>query len=240
MLRPIIYAADASESRDDLSVRLLSDLLGAGISPSELGRLLADLGDRWLEVAAPRRLDWAIAVLDVAIDYAGRTPATERYFGGVLASVAQWPDRVDQAQREALQSIAADLGDEDTFVAILGVLGEDAAEVGVSAALAGLILGIYTLTPGVAQRVERVLRARTDIAEVAVNSDHVSTKALVALARRADVMVVVKRSAKHAATDAIFRERSPESTIVPSGKGSSAVLRSLEEWAAERMSLAAG
>lgn len=235
----LIYAADASESRDDVSVRLLSDLLGEGIDASELDRLLADLGDRWLEVAAPRRLDWPIGVLDVAIDHAGRAPAVERYFGSVLASAAQWPDRVDEAQREALRSIAADLGTGDAFAAALGDAVEDAAEVSGFAGLAGLVVGIYTLTPGVGQRVERVLNATTDIAEIVVNSDYVSTNALVALARRADVMVVVKRSAKHAATDAIFRERSPGSTIVPPGKGSSAVLRSLEQWAADRLSLAA-
>jgi hypothetical protein len=230
-LELVIYAADPSEARDDLVVRLLDRLLTAGITSQALRGYLQDLADRWDEVASPRRVDWPIAVSDVVLQTTGTTEALNAYVAHVLASTARWADRLDDAQRVALVSIGGEL---ELDVSNLAMDDEQvAAASGGLDALVGLTVGLYTLTKGVGQRVSAVLRAVGGV-DFEVNDDHVSTDRLLALARRADVMVVVKRSAKHSATDAIFSVRDLRDTPVPSGKGSAAVLRSLQEWAVDR------
>jgi hypothetical protein len=230
-LELVIYAADPSEARDDLVVRLLDRLLTAGITSEALRGHLQDLADRWDEVASPRRVDWPITVSDVVLQTTGTTEALGAYVAHVLSSTSRWADRLDDAQRVALVSIGSEL---DLDVSSLAIDDEvvPAASAGLDA-LAGLTVGLYTLTKGVGQRVAAVLRAVGGV-DFEVNDDHVSTDRLLALARRADVMVVVKRSAKHSATDAIFSVRDLRDTPVPSGKGSAAVLRALQDWAVDR------
>ena len=61
----------------------------------------------------------------------------------------------------------------------------------------------------------------------------VRSQQLEELARRSDVFVVCWRSAAHAATQIIERLRPTESaTLYPAGKGSSSILRVIEEYLA--------
>jgi hypothetical protein len=180
------------------------------------------------------RLDWPLALLDVAVDFAGRAAAVKEFFAQILASVSQWRDRIDDSHEQILRSLAEDLGEEDAASAVLGdpppVLP---ATDPLHAALVDKTIGVYSLTPGVQTRIVRLLGARCPSATVEVNSDHVSTERLRALAARADVMVVAFQSAKHAATDAIVAVRGRRDVLPSAGKGSAGVLRALEDWAVQ-------
>jgi hypothetical protein len=228
----LVYAADNSDDRDNLSIRLFGALAAAKPDIGKVGARLRDFADLWSEVAAPRRLDWPLALLDVAIDFFGRTSEVQSFFGTVLASAALWPERLDRSHILALTSIATDLGELE---ALIGVLGEqqDEPDDDPLQALGGLEIGIYTLTPGAGTRVIRTLSERCPDAVVQVNADLVSTEQLRALAQRADVMVVSFQSAKHAATDAIVAARGRSRVVPARGKGSAGILRSLEDWAAK-------
>jgi hypothetical protein len=228
----LLYAAESSEDRDNLSMRLFGTLAAADSDAVEVGERLRDFAELWNEVAAPKRLDWPLALLDIAIDFFGRAAAVNAFFGAVLASVGLWPDRIDRSQVLTLRSIASDLGEEAAAIAVLGE-PEEREDGDPLSALKGKAVGIYTLTPGVATRVVRTLSERCPTASVEVNSDFVSTEQLRALARRADVMVVAFQSAKHAATDAIIAARGRSKVLPARGKGSAGILRSLEDWAAD-------
>jgi hypothetical protein len=227
----LLYAADNSDDRDNLSIRLFGALATAKPDVGQVGARLRDFADLWTEIAAPRRLDWPVALLDVAIDFLGRTAEVQSFFGTVLASAALWPERLDRSQVLALTSIATDLGELEALVAVLGEPADE-TELDPLEALSGLQIGIYTLTPGAGTRVIRTLSERCPGAVVEVNADVVSTQQLRALARRADVMVVAFQSAKHAATDAIIATRGRSQVVPARGKGSAGLLRSLEDWAA--------
>jgi hypothetical protein len=206
-------------------------LAGLGCDECEAARRLRDFAELWNDVAAPKRLDWPLALLDIAIDFFGRVDAVSALLAAVLASVSLWPERVDGSQVTTLRSIAGDLGDQDAVNSVLGELGE-LGERDLLAALSGKSIGIYTLTPGAGGRVVRVLGDRCPTAIVEVNSDLVSTEQLRALARRVDVMVVAFQSAKHAATEAIVAARGRARVLAVKGKGSAGILRCLEDWAA--------
>jgi hypothetical protein len=226
----LLYAADNSDDRDNLSIRLFGALAAAGPDVSQVAIRLRDFAELWSDVAAPRRLDWPVALLDVAIDFFGRTTEVQSFFGTVLASAGLWPDRLDRSQVLALTSIAVDLGELEALVAVLGEQPEE-TERDTLESLNDKEIGIYTLTPGAGTRVIRTLKERCPTAVVEVNGDLVSTEKLRALARRADVMVVAFQSAKHAATDAIIAVRGRSQVIPAIGKGSAGILRSLEDWA---------
>jgi hypothetical protein len=67
---------------------------------------------------------------------------------------------------------------------------------------------------------------------VKLNHDHVGTVPLAALARNADLFVIVANSAKHAATDFIREKRGGQPLIYAAGRGAASVVRAIEEWAA--------
>jgi hypothetical protein len=80
------------------------------------------------------------------------------------------------------------------------------------------------------RRAKRILESTVPGLKVQVTDDKVSTEALVATARSADLFVVAHRSAKHAATDAIRAARSGD-LLYAEGKGSSSLVRAVFEWA---------
>jgi len=226
----LLYAADSSEDRDSLSIRLFAMVAGLAPDESDAARRLRDFAELWNDVAAPRRLDWPLALLDVAIDFFGRADSVKAFLAAVLASVGLWPDRVDQSQVLALKSMASDLGEQEAITTVV-CDSDDRSGQDPLLALAGKSIGIYTLTPGAGSRAARVLRDRCPTASVQVNGDLVSTEGLRALARRADIMVVAFHSAKHAATGAIVAIRGRSGVVSVRGKGSVGILRSLEDWA---------
>lgn len=228
----LLYAADSSDDRDSLSIRLFGQIAEARRDPDEIALRLSEFGDLWNEVAAPMRLDWPLALLDIAVDFAGRAEPVKEFFARILASVALWSDRIDRTHELTLRSIGSDLGEEGTVTAVLGAPLGERAKLDPLQVLAGKTVGVYSLTPGVQNRVVRLLGDRCPTAVVEINGDMVSTEQLRALAKKADVMVVAFRSAKHAATDAIVAVRGRENILPARGKGSAGVLRALEDWAA--------
>jgi len=93
------------------------------------------------------------------------------------------------------------------------------------------VVGIYTLTEGLGERVARILGEEYAGITVRVNNDTVSTPQLRALAKRADVFVICWLSAKHAATGSIVQERPTDrKTIYAPGKGSSSICREIRRY----------
>lgn len=96
----------------------------------------------------------------------------------------------------------------------------------------GKTLAIYTLVERAAEQARDMLATLTPTTRVELCADHVASPRLVALARNADVFVMVTGAAKHVATDAIKRER-PKAMplLMPFGKGASSLLEVIDRWA---------
>lgn len=91
------------------------------------------------------------------------------------------------------------------------------------------VIGLYSLDESVLQRTADVLRHEHPGVTVETNSDKVSTEALKAMVRRADVLVVAELSSKHAATNTVKATRYPRTYGHAAGKGSSSLLRAVDE-----------
>ena len=115
----------------------------------------------------------------------------------------------------------------DPFIQVAPEAGQATAN---SGSLAGKTVAVYSLVESVAQRVGRLLQRLYPGVRVTLASDTVANRSLEELARRADVFVVCWRSATHAATEVIKRNRPADSPpIYPDGNGSSSILRVLQE-----------
>lgn len=98
--------------------------------------------------------------------------------------------------------------------------------------LGGMTVAIYTLVERAAEQARQALAALTPTTRVELCVDHVASPRLTALARNADLFVMVTWAAKHAATDAIRRERpNDKPLIMPTGKGASSLLEAIDRWA---------
>ena len=231
----VLYGSDASDSRDALSIRLLGDILRVENSPETLSQRLEEIAELWLPVAAARRVDWPLAILEVALDYGGHTASVRQFFATVVNSTVAWVDRLDAAQADAIRSIARELDEPELAALLPPPPAAGSAEDDPLARLSARTIGFYTLMPGAGTRARDSVRSRCPgVADVETNGDTVSTPALRSLANRADAMVVAHRAAQHAATDAIVAIRGRDRIIPAQGKGSVGLIRALEQWALEQ------
>jgi len=138
-------------------------------------------------------------------------------------SRAHWRFLYDLAGEVGLAGLVPPLPPED----------ETGAAANPMKALEGHYIGIYTLTTSAGKRAAKLLKERVPSVDVKLNHAKVATDKLEAMAEHADVIVMVTSSATHAATDAIMQNLGSHTVLVrPPGKGSSSILSSLEEAAA--------
>ena len=94
-------------------------------------------------------------------------------------------------------------------------------------AYADQYVALYTLTETAAMRAQQVLERLAPGVRVATSAAHGGSDRLKAMARGADVFVMVTWSATHAATDFIETHRAGKPLLRPRGKGTASILRSL-------------
>jgi len=92
---------------------------------------------------------------------------------------------------------------------------------------------LYTLQPGVAERVRHMIEAAAADVTVHISSDHTGTDHLRSICRMADVVVLATRAAKHSATEFIERQMRPGTIkLMPAGKGAVSMWRVLRDYRA--------
>jgi hypothetical protein len=211
---------------------LVASLLDLGVSAPRYREMVDDLRDLWDRVNAATNLDAGLEALDLlvmnpALDAAAR----DAFFQSLLASFIRWHRRVAVHQWDLFEDLADELGLRSAIVSARGGATPHAAEEPSSSlrqALAGKKVGVYTLTEPAAGRVKAFLERHFDDLQVELNHDHVATEPLRNLARTADLLLVARRSAKHAATTYIEAERpSSRPTLYAIGKGSASMIRAL-------------
>lgn len=143
----------------------------------------------------------------------------------VVSVLAALASRLTDWQRLALGALATEAGVE------LGLNQAGAhPEALADSSLSGTIVGIYTLTEAAGRQAEVMLRAAMPGLVVDLNHDHGGSAALAAMVARADVVVIVWASAKHAATEFIKARRGGRPLVYAAGKGATSILRAVEQW----------
>lgn len=210
-----------------LAENLVFAIMETGPSRAEYEHLLSSLTTIWEERGDPRRIDWALDLLDLltaapAPDLGSR----DAFFETISASINKFSRRLQPGQISLFKLLCGDLeraiphflpDPEETFTATATVI------------LAGKMVAIYTLDESSGKRARELINMAYQGVDVRLNHDHVGSDSLKNLARNADYFLMVTRSAKHAATNFIKDERPEEKRPLdyPKGKGSSSILSAL-------------
>jgi len=204
----------------------------------ELVRALLDLGQTiavfdalevlFLEHASVRRLDWMLDSLDILLVYGkGDAAVNTGLLSSVLQLLSAHPQRITPMLWHFAELLATELGQSKS----LPSRPDAGVPIEAELSLRGNFVGIYSLTERAARRAKQLVERLFNPARVETNADKVGTSSLRSLAKEADILVVVTRSAKHAATEVIQQVRSSDlPTLYPNGKGSSSILRALLEY----------
>jgi hypothetical protein len=229
LLQRLGFRSHVSQQELETAETLVEVILQLGPTEQQYVELLELCELLWILAASPSAVDWALDVFHLLAHYPTRArDHAAGFIQSVLSRVSQWPQVLDRATRESLISVGnvRDV-DVDSF---LPAPIEDVAkdETDLWARLAGKRVGIYTLTESAATQAAQVLGRLVDGCTVVSNSDRDCTKPLAALAQNADLFVMVTRSAKHAATDCITGNRPDGPLLIPKGKGTSSIIRSIQ------------
>ncbi|WP_413727329.1 protein DpdD [Sodalis sp. RH19] len=161
-------------------------------------------------------------------------PARERLFNLVLSMFYSNPARYSELQWSLLAQFAEESGLACEVPPQIAEGGEERAdEVRAGATLNHKVVGIYTLTESVAQRVKQQLLADYPQADIRLNNDKGGSTMLRSLAKDADVFVFAWLSSKHSAYYAIKEERGEKPFLQPSGKGSTSMLDCIRSYLKE-------
>lgn len=210
-----------------LAETLVSAIMETGPSRADYEHLLSSLTTIWEERGDPRRLDWALDLLDLLT--AAPSPNSgvrDTFFEAVSASIQKHTRRLEPAQRSLFKLLCSDL--ERVTPSFLFERVGPADEISTDV-LAGKMVAIYTLDESAGKRAKQLMETIYEGVDIRLSNDHVGTDQLRSLARQADYFLVVTRSAKHAATGFIKNERPPEKRPIdyPAGKGSSSIVTAI-------------
>lgn len=151
--------------------------------------------------------------------------AREQLFNLVLNMFYRNPARYSELQWSLLAQFASECGLVcEIPPQILEDCAEKTDEVRVGSTLNDKVVGIYTLTESVAQRVKKQLLDDYPQADIRLNNDKGGSTMLRSLAKEADVFIFAWLSSKHSAYYAIKEERGDKPLLQPSGKGSTSML----------------
>jgi hypothetical protein len=156
------------------------------------------------------------------LDQARHPPQGTASLHRALSQVRGWVTALDTETRDTLVRTADLLGIELHGIATTDTRSDPLT------ALQDRTLAIHTLMTSSARTCVAAIRQAAPDCQIDINSDHVATDQLAALATNADVFVLVTGAAKHAASRAVERHRPPGKPLIRvDGKGATALLRDL-------------
>ena len=209
----------------DAALHVVERLLTAGLTPDEYRSVLEHLEILWSVNVSAESVGWLTEALELLADHPADREALTASAGNLIHALGRYRTRITRSTAEDLVGAAEAAGASDAIGDLLDVAAPPRLDDETRLRLHDKVVGCYTLTPGVGDRVKRALESLIPGLTVVVNSDHVRTDALDHIARTADVMVVMLRSAKHAATDAIDRARPKDAVTLRLGcRGSTRVV----------------
>jgi len=229
------YLSLEDQTRSGLTLlgEFATNLVESGLSAERYEFCLDNLEERWRVSQSPAAVGWLAEILECLIDQpCPSTSRRDRFASTVIADVIRILHRLDDSLQDVVRALASELG----LSALLPEVQVEADAGGKPETIdvSGVVIGLYSLTPGALQRAKAALERRWPGLIVKTRSDKDASAELASLARNADAMVVAWKSSKHAATDCIEASRSLSPALMAEGKGSASLIRSAEEYLRSR------
>jgi hypothetical protein len=227
----MLIAMDESLSRIDLDLlaQLLGDLILLGMTSAEYLSIVDALSDVEERVGSYVHLAWSLDIAEALAIAPTPSSATDdarrQLFLLVVAKAQAFAHRLRPEERHAFRVLARDYEIEANA---LGQIGEvEGGEAESLPSLAGKTIGIYTLTEGAGVRAKAALEMMFPGVQVGLNADTVATTRLTSLAKNADYFVFAWRSSSHQAYFCVKAAMGDRDPIMPEGKGTASIIRSL-------------
>lgn len=227
----LLFLMATSDNISSNELEIINQLVGMlfdfGQSPSEYTDTLDILIELIDGQCAAASIDWAIDLSElITYNRCSNQEAKLRYVMSLLDNVRKFTHRLDTRQKKSLILLFKDFeldAPED-----IQVQEEDNSEDALSSKLAGLKIGIYTLTEQAGARAASILKGIAPTCEVVLNHDKECTERLRSLSKSADVFVFAWKSSKHQAFYCIKNHRTSTLPLLqPLGKGSSSILNEI-------------
>jgi hypothetical protein len=228
LVTKVAFLADPSQTERELAQDMASTLLLIGLDAKEYEGLLGDLEDLMGAQMSVFTLRWSLDLAELfAINPCPDPERRLRLVLRVIEEVRRLAHRLSPSDTMVVQQLCRDYGiDCPTEIKH----PETGRPDGAVDALSGKNVGIYTLVEPAGQRAASILYHISPTVRVEVNSDHECTKALIHLARSADLFVFAWKSSKHQAFYCVKDNRDASTPILQAqGKGTSSILRALIE-----------
>lgn len=225
-----------SDAELTMASHLTDALLSCGLDVPQYTRVLDDVLEIVRTAAGVRTLDWILDTMELTVIHpAPDASVRQSFLYGMLDAMMPLSTRLSRTQAELAANLGRLLGWQTdkipAFRELLIKVGSNSKEEHRISRLSGLSIAIHTLSEGAARHISEMLRRLIPEIRVELNHDHVGTPNLKALARNADLFVIATQSAKHAATDFIRIHRPVKPILFSKGRGSSSILRALQEYA---------
>ncbi len=232
-----ILALNPGRSDTELAIagHLIDSLLSCGLDIPRYRRVLDDVLELARTAGGLRALDWILDTMELTVIHpAADSEARQVFLYGMLDAMMPIAFRMTRNQLEIAKNLGLLLGWQvekiPAYRELMNRATPDIETKSLLGHLSGYSIAVHTLTESAGRQISAMLMKLVPAVSVALNHDHVGTPKLKALAQNADIFIIVTQSAKHAATNFIRNHRPDKSILFPSGRGSSSILRTLEEY----------
>jgi hypothetical protein len=209
------------------SLVLVEALLAGGLDQNAYSNLIADVDELAGNGFGVDMICWVLELVESFMHAASPDPAArEQFLHRILARIAPLIGRLSSLQRIAVTLLSSELSWTLSPSPQSDIV---TADDGLANMLAGMRIAIYSLTESSSRQAKAALEEVTSSVVVETNADHGGSARLRALAENSDIFIITWLSGKHAATDFIRAHRGDKALIYSQGKGSSSILRAIEE-----------
>ncbi len=238
LLELLVISTQGSDADLVLFNDLAIALLTIGIDADKYTEILNYALELWKEFASPKKIDWAMDLIDILVWYPSPTQEKRQQFlFAVAETMRRFQERIDEAQWQLFRNLVRDL---QLTASLPDLLGEKAIliepnieiEANIFHKLKGKSILIYTLTETVAIRVKGILETACQEVTVHLSHDKGGNDRLRQWVKNSHLVVMVTASAKHAATDFIESHRPLQLApiLLVNSKGSAGMLRVIREY----------
>ena len=209
-------------SRARRMINLLSGMLEAGIGQIRFREIVDLVTHAWKPMYTDADLELGLDTVELLAAYEPEGVAeVTRFATPLLARLG--PHNVARVSPAALAVASVIAPEFGLRIEMPEPVASDETPTAESQLKRPVTVAIYSLMTSSALRAARLLEARFSNLEAITLSDHVATTRMVGAAGSCDVLVVVDRAAKHAATDALKAARGSKPLTYARGKGSTSI-----------------
>ena len=204
-------------------------LLELGLPPDGFDELIELLRLGWEPFLTDADLEAGLDAIELLASFRANASRTLDLFANPILSRIG-PHNARRIPETTLE-VAADLASEFGLALELPqkTMATGTRDLQAPRPLEGTVVVLYSLMSNALDRAAAILERRHSGLAVVTLSDHVATDRLRNAARTADLVIVMDRAAKHAATDAVRVARGNRALRYATGKGSVSLVAAAEE-----------